>query len=59
MNIQTSSFKRLAIGARFAVAGSNFRKASGRSAYRLKASGRGETHARVPFARSINVVALS
>lgn len=58
MNIQTTSFKRLPVGARFAVAGSNHRKASGRSAYRLKASGRGETHARVPFARSTSVVIL-
>lgn len=49
---KSTAFKRLAIGSKFSHAGENFRKATSRSAYRLKPNGAGETHATVPFSRS-------
>ncbi len=59
----STTFKRLAVGARFASAsgdtkGQLFRKTSQRGAFRLKTgefAGRGETHAEVPFSRSASV----
>jgi hypothetical protein len=58
----STSFKRLAVGVTFTCAAKGaptyaqrFRKTSERGAYRLLPSGRGQTHAEVPFARSHSV----
>lgn len=52
----SNTFKRLAVGQNFSHNGANWRKINGRHAYKLKASGRGETHAGVKFSRSAAVV---
>lgn len=48
-------FKRLAVGKTFSYKGLRYRKASTKGAYVLQPSGRGVTHAEVPFARSTSV----
>jgi hypothetical protein len=51
-----TSFKRLEIGAKFSHKGSNYRKCDSKRAFKLKESGRGETHARIPISRSATVL---
>ena len=56
MNLNTQ-FKRLAIGQTFTTAQGSFRKAGKHGAFRIRDDGRGQTHAKIPFARSTSVLA--
>lgn len=52
------AFKRVEIGTRFSYKGDNYRKASNHGAFRLKESGRGETHAQIKFAKNTQITPL-
>jgi len=54
----TTTFKRLAIGATFSSRHGIHRKVGARAAFAIRPDGRGQTHARIPFAKNTSVTVV-